>query len=125
MSRRILIVDDTKINRMLAIALLKRDGWECAEAVDGADALAKLKAEHFDAVLLDIKMPVMNGEELCKILRADAETSTLPVIAYTAHALEEDKDIFLAKGFDAVLIKPVSLASLKEALNAVVKTVNS
>ncbi len=120
MSKRILIVDDTKLNRVLAIALLKRDGWECTEATDGKEALSKLEGEHgYDVVLLDIKMPGMSGEDVCQTLRATAGTAKLPLIAYTAHALEEERESFMLMGFNAVLIKPICYNSLKAALNDV------
>jgi len=120
MSKRALVVDDTPLNRKLAVAMLQRNGWVCEEANDGKQALAKLQGEHgFDLVLLDIKMPCMSGEEVCRILRSDTNTTSLPLIAYTAHALEEEKARFLALGFNAVLIKPIDLASLKDVLEQV------
>jgi len=117
MSKRALVVDDIKVNRVLAMAMLRREGWECEEADCGDAALAKLKGEHgFNIVFLDIKMPGLSGEEVCRILRTDPNTSTLPLVAYTAHALEEERETILALGFNAVLIKPINLSSLKEVL---------
>ncbi len=119
MKKRILIVDDTEINRRLAAALLKRDGWDTAEAQDGQSGLAILSSETFDAVLLDISMPGLNGEDVCRLIRNTPALTHLPVIAYTAHAMPEEKDQILACGFDALLIKPISAASLAAALAAV------
>ena len=117
MSKRILVVDDVAINRMLAVALLKREGWSVAEAADGSRALEMLTGEHgFHAVLLDISMPGINGEEVCSQLRANPQTMGLPIVAYTAHAMEEDGERLIAAGFDALLIKPISAASLYSAL---------
>jgi len=117
MSKRILVVDDVILNRMLAIALLKREGWVVAEAANGSQALEMLAGEHgFQAVLLDISMPGINGEEVCRTLRANPETSGLPIVAYTAHAMEEDGERLISAGFDTLLIKPISAASLQTAL---------
>jgi CheY-like chemotaxis protein len=119
MKKRILIVDDTEINRRLAAALLKRDGWDTTEAHDGQSGLAILASESFDAVLLDISMPGLNGEDVCRLIRSTPALKHLPVIAYTAHAMPEEKDQILACGFDTLLIKPISAASLAAALAAV------
>jgi CheY-like chemotaxis protein len=119
MRKRILIVDDTEINRRLAAAMLKRDGWETAEAHDGASCLALLAVESFDVVLLDISMPGLNGEDVCRRIRSTPTLAQLPVIAYTAHAMPEEKNQMLASGFDTLLIKPISAASLAAALAAV------
>lgn len=121
MAKRILVVDDTPINRKLAMAMLKRDGWEVDEAEDGATALGMLagagESHGFHAVLLDISMPGLCGDDVCRSLRADARTAALPVVAYTAHAMEEERERFFAAGFDAVLIKPINAASLRAALD--------
>lgn len=117
MSRHILVVDDVPANRMLASALLKRAGWVVAEAADGSRALTMLAGEHeFQAVLLDISMPGIDGEEVCRQLRANPRTSALPIVAYTAHALEEDGRRLMATGFDALLVKPITAAALYAAV---------
>lgn len=117
MGRRILIVDDNRLNRRLATAMLSRNGWETAEATDGLQALKMLEGAHgYHAVLLDISMPNMNGDEVCRLLRADQRTAHLPIVAYTAHALEEDRGRMRAAGFDAIATKPVSLATLLECI---------
>lgn len=121
MSRRILIVDDNMLNRRLATAMLSRNGWETAEVEDGMLALKVLEGDHgFHAVLLDISMPGMNGDEVCRRLRANDHTANLPIVAYTAHALEEDRGRILEAGFDAIATKPVSVAILLELLEQAV-----
>lgn len=117
MTGRALVIDDVAINRQLAIAMLRREGWEAEEADCGQAALEKLVDGHgFGLVLLDISMPGMTGEEVCQRLRQSITAAGLPIIAYTAHALEEDRGRLLAAGFDAVLIKPISREGLKSAL---------
>lgn len=114
--KRVLVVDDNAINRKLASALLKRRGWLSLEVESGAAALDALVAEHFDAVLLDIRMPGIDGEEVCRRIRADARWAALRLVAYTAHALESDKQRFIDAGFDTVLIKPITMQNLVESL---------
>lgn len=120
MNKRALVVDDVPCNRMLAVIMLQREGWEADEAVDGEDALAKLQGDHgYSLVLLDIKMPGMSGEEVCHILRADVRTALLPVVAYTAHAQEEDRQNLLNIGFNAIIFKPIEVATLSDVLTQV------
>ncbi len=117
MSRRVLVVDDTELNRKLAAVILRRFDWEADEASGGQEALDMLAGEvPYQLVLLDIKMPGMSGEEVCQIIRANPLTAKLPLIAYTAHALEDEVEGFLALGFNAVLIKPISLETLERSI---------
>lgn len=115
----VLIVDDHTINRRLATAMLRREGWEVDEVEDGLHAMRWLEEKRPDLILLDISMPDLTGEEVCIRLRAMPDYATLPIIAYTAHAMPQDIERFLNNGFDAVLTKPISLNSLREALDKV------
>lgn len=114
--RRTLVVDDNAVNRKLAIALLKRRGWYTEEAENGVVALQKLESGTFDTVLLDISMPVMDGEEVCRRLRADPATAGLRVVAYTAHALESERSRIMSAGFDDIVIKPITAQDLLRVL---------
>jgi CheY-like chemotaxis protein len=118
-SRRALVVDDVALNRKLAQVFLNKLGWQSAEADGGHAALAWLASQPgVDLVLLDISMPDLDGEQVCRQLRANPAFATLPIVAYTAHAMPADSERFLANGFNAVLIKPMALARLKEVLEA-------
>ncbi len=110
--KRVLIVDDNEINRRLAVALLKKRGWETEETESGGAALARLAAASFDCVLLDISMPGMDGEEVCRRIRANPALAGLRVIAYTAHAMASEKTRILQAGFDDILVKPITSSSL-------------
>ena len=102
----------------MAEVLFQKRGWE-AETLDRGDrALLHLAAHHYDLVLLDISMPGMNGLDVCQRIRADQRFSALRVIAYTAHALLEEQQHFLACGFDDVLVKPISAQAVQELLLA-------
>ena len=117
--KHVLIVDDHPINRTLAAVLLRGTEWVCDQAGNGREALEKLNANKYDCVLLDISMPDMSGEEVCKEIRASDTLKHLHVIAYTAHTMKEEQDQILAAGFDALLIKPINKAILLEMLSAV------
>lgn len=117
-SGRVLVVDDTEVNRMLADAQLQRLGYEAACAVDGAEALKRLDVESFDAVLLDWHMPGMDGLEVTARIRTREATTgeRLPIILTTASVTDADREKCLAHDVSEFLPKPVSLGALGECL---------
>ena len=116
--RLALVVDDVPVNRQLAAAFLARLGWGVADADGGRAALEWLgRNTTVDLVLLDIGMPDLNGEEVCRQLRRNPCFAELAVVAYTAHALPGDVERFLANGFNAVLIKPISLQMVRDVID--------
>jgi two-component system chemotaxis response regulator CheY len=112
--KHVLIVDDNAVNRKLANAILKKRGWVIEEADCGEAALERLTKGGIDYVLLDIRMPGINGEEVCRQLRAAEATRSLRIVAYTAHALESEKERIMSAGFDDILIKPVQFDQLMQ-----------
>lgn len=114
--KAVLVVDDHPVNRLLVSVMLREAGYEVGEAENGRQALDKLRAQPWDIVLLDISMPDMSGDEVCRRVRADDTLKGLRVIAYTAHAMSSEQDQILAAGFDGLLTKPISRASLHAAL---------
>lgn len=112
-----LVVDDNDVNRILATRLLTKLGWTVAEAACGEEALAWLHANTARLVLLDVSMPTMSGQEVCRHIReAKLGGDGIKVVAYTAHAMNEEIKEFLACGFDTVLLKPMSRDRLTEML---------
>ena len=112
-----IVVDDNNVNRILASRLLGKAGWTVAEASCGEDALTWLRANTAQLILLDISMPTMSGQEVCRHIRADTLGGEgIKVVAYTAHAMTEEIKEFLACGFDTVLLKPMSRDRLTEML---------
>ncbi|ADH86317.1 response regulator [Desulfurivibrio alkaliphilus] len=106
--RRILLAEDNRVNRQVALAILSRQGWRVDAVDDGRQALAALAAENYDLVLLDIEMPVLDGLQTVRALRTRARESRLPpLIALTAHAGGEAQRHYLAAGFDDYLAKPI------------------
>ena len=93
-------------------------GWQVADVDGGSAALRWLSSNPaVDLVLLDIKMPDLCGEDVCRELRANPVFASVSIVAYTAHAMQVDIDRFLANGFTAVAIKPVSIQRLKDVVS--------
>lgn len=103
---RIALVEDNADNRLLVGAILE-DLYEIEEYESGSEALAGLQASPPSLVLLDISLPAMDGTEVLRRIRADAQLRTIPVIALTAHAMAGDRERFLGMGFDAYVTKPI------------------
>ena len=113
--RHALVCDDNQLNSRLVAVFLKKLGWQTQIVDSGEAALAAVSARAFDLVLLDMRMPGMTGEEVCRRIREDQRHAALPVIAYTAHSTPEEKERILAAGFSGLLVKPTSFADLREA----------
>jgi signal transduction histidine kinase/ActR/RegA family two-component response regulator len=117
--RRILVVDDNNINRKLANAMLARLGVEIALAEDGKAGLELMQSQRFDAVLMDVEMPVMNGFAATQAWRAHERkigTARLPIIALTANAMAEDQARCFAIGMDGYVAKPMGMLQLQSEL---------
>jgi signal transduction histidine kinase/ActR/RegA family two-component response regulator len=120
--RRVLLADDNAINRKVAMMFMKPFGLEVVEATNGVEALAKLAAEPFDVVLMDIHMPVMDGIEAVKRIKAcGAPWADIPIIALTANAMQGDKERYLALGMSFYVAKPIDQRELFTALNNAVQ----
>lgn len=113
-----LVVDDNLVNQEVAATLLRREGWEVFTLDSGAEALPWLAKNPVTVVLLDLSMPGLSGEEVCRRLRASPKSASLHVVAYTAHALDHERERILACGFDDILVKPISRESLLRAVRA-------
>jgi PAS domain S-box-containing protein len=110
---RVLVVEDNSINRVVAREMLESAGHTVEEAHDGQEGVAMALRRPYDLVLMDISMPVLDGVEATRMIRAAEEAGRhVPIIALTAHALPGEVARFLEAGLDDVLIKPISRASL-------------
>jgi len=103
----VLVVDDNAINRKLITTLLNQRGVKTTEAKDGKHALNIALNNDFDLILMDIRMPELNGIEVTKKIRAEKTDTHTPIIALTAHALPHEQEVFLEAGMDACISKPV------------------
>ena len=97
----------------------KRLGWDTEICDDGLSALELLRSRSFGLVLLDLRMPNLSGEHVCRRIRDELGLHDLHVVAYTAHGMPEERERMLATGFDALLIKPISFQDVKELCNGV------
>lgn len=111
--KRILLVDDHPLNRRVARLFLDPEDFVVTEAEDGMQALARLSEQEFDLVLLDVHMPVLDGIETLKRIRASQEPwKNVPVIALTADAMSGDRERYLAHGMNGYLSKPIEQRDL-------------
>lgn len=113
---RILLAEDNEINQQVAREMLERLGFRVAVASDGELALAMLDKEPFDAVLMDVHMPAMDGLEAARALRRDARFARLPVIAMTAAAMAHDREQCLEAGMNDHIAKPILVDQLVAVL---------
>jgi len=114
---RTLVADDNAINRKLITTLLSRHGVNVEEAKDGNNALELAKNHDFDLILMDIRMPGLNGIEVTRTLRTDMPENKTPIIALTAHALPDEQQTFIEAGMDACITKPILEYQLFELLD--------
>jgi signal transduction histidine kinase/CheY-like chemotaxis protein len=111
--QRILLVEDNSVNQLVAKGMLTRLGYEVEIAEQGEAALARLEREDFDLVLMDCNMPVMDGYETSRRMRADLRWKDLPIIALTANALHEDRQRCEQAGMNDYLAKPFKREDLQ------------
>ena len=107
---QVLVVEDNEKNMKLFRDVLLSAGYRTLEATTGEEAVAVATEHSPDLVLMDIQLPDIDGVEALGRLRADGRTTSLPVLALTAQAMEGDRERFLAAGFDGYLSKPVDIA---------------
>jgi PAS domain S-box-containing protein len=121
-SLRLLLVEDNEVNQAFAVALLTRHGYSVEVAGNGLAALAALNKEHFDGVLMDVQMPVMDGYEATAAIREKekAAGTRIPIIAMTAHSMKGDKEKCLDAGMDSYLSKPIKSKELLHMIDTVI-----
>jgi two-component system, cell cycle response regulator DivK len=120
MSKRILVVEDQEDNRQILRDLLGSVGYEIIEAADGEEGVAVAKKDHPDLILMDIQLPLLDGYEATRRIKADADLKDIPVIVVTSYALSGDDIKARAAGADTYVTKPYSpqqlLAKIREFL---------
>src|SRR5437763_14552981 len=104
--KRILIVEDVELNRDLLTQLLEED-YELVSAADGAAGVEKATSEQPDLILMDLSLPVIDGWEATRRIKAAAATAAIPIIALTAHAMSGDEEKARAAGCDDFMTKPI------------------
>ena len=115
---RILLIEDNDLNRDALSRLLVRQGFYVMSARDGAEGVELALQEKPDLILMDLGLPLIDGHEATRLLRATPATAGIPVIALTAHAMDTDRDKALASGCDAFETKPVVMTRLVAKIEA-------
>lgn len=121
MSKRILIVEDHEDNRQIIRDMLSATDYELTEAENGEEALAAVAKERPDLILMDIQMPILDGYETTRRIKADPALRAIPIIAVTSYALSGEEEKAQAAGCDDYVPKPYSprqlLAKIRERLS--------
>ena len=120
-SPNILVVEDNQDNREMVVKVLKFNGYQVVEAVDGEEAIEKAKAEDPDLILLDIFLPKMDGYEATRRLKGDTSLRNIPIIALTAHAMKGSMEEALAVGCDGYISKPIDVRELPKQIQHFLK----
>ena len=115
---KILLVEDNEMNRDMLSRRLQRRGHDVVCAVDGAEGLELARTELPGLILMDMSLPVLDGWEASRQLKADPATSSIPIIALTAHAMSNDRERALEAGCDDYDTKPVELPRLLGKIDA-------
>lgn len=115
---KILLVEDDEMNRDMLMRRLQRRGYEVVAAVDGGEAITLTRQQSPDLVLMDISLPVKDGYQATRELKADPAVQHIPIIALTAHALAEDQARALAAGCNDYDTKPIELPRLLQKIEA-------
>ncbi|HQY05018.1 MAG TPA: response regulator [Lacunisphaera sp.] len=118
---KILLVEDNEMNRDMLSRRLEKRGYTLALAVDGGQGVALAKSELPDLILMDMSLPVLDGWDATRQIKADPATKVIPVIALTAHAMESDRQKALEAGCDDFDTKPVELARLLTKIEDLLK----
>jgi two-component system chemotaxis response regulator CheY len=119
MSKKIITVDDSPSVRKMVEFSLKTKGYEMGSAGDGIEALELMRQEPFDAVILDVNMPRMNGLEFLENIKNDENLAAIPVIMLTTEGQDEDRDKAMALGATAYIVKPFKPTQLLSLLEEI------
>ncbi len=114
--KRILLVEDNEVNWDMLSRRLKKRGYEVSIAQDGAEGVKLASEQKPDLILMDMSLPVIDGWEATRRIKADPETRSIPVIALTAHAMRGDREKALEAGCDDYETKPIELPSLLDKI---------
>jgi CheY-like chemotaxis protein len=118
---KLLLVEDNEMNRDMLSRRLARHGFDIIIAIDGVEGIEKALSESPDIILMDMSLPIVDGWEATRQLKGAEETSNIPIIALTAHAMAGDRERAINAGCDDYDTKPVELDRLIEKINAQLK----
>ncbi|MEL6592509.1 MAG: response regulator [Bacteroidota bacterium] len=115
--KRILVVEDDEVNLMIAEHILGRAGFTVSTVNNGEEAIEIVSNQEFDLILMDIEMPIMDGVEATPIIRQSSNGAQIPIIALTAHSMQEKLDEFKAAGMNDYIIKPFDGTKFQEIVD--------
>jgi CheY-like chemotaxis protein len=118
---RILIVEDNDMNWDMLSRRLERRGYQVTRALDGREGVSAAQSRKPDLILMDMGLPVMDGWEATRVLKAEPSTRAIPIIGLTAHAMAEDRQKVMDAGCDDYETKPLDLARLLVKIEALLK----
>ncbi|MEX2124050.1 MAG: response regulator [Woeseia sp.] len=119
---KILLVEDNEMNRDMLSRRLRRKGFEVLLATDGEDGVSQARSGAPDVILMDMSLPAMDGWTAAKLLKGEADTRNIPIIALTAHAMQGDRAKAMESGCDEYETKPVNLARLLSKIEALTRS---
>jgi two-component system cell cycle response regulator DivK len=118
--KRVLIVEDNALNMRLFSAMVASQGYDVLEAQDGVAGIAMAHRQHPDLIIMDIQLPGISGLQAMEALKADADTSDIPIIATTAYASGGDEQKLRASGCDGYMAKPIAVSEFLRLVDALV-----
>lgn len=110
------MAEDNHVNQIVAVAMLKKLGWEADVAINGVEAVSMFEQAPYDVILMDCQMPELDGFGATRRIRELQSPDRIPIIAMTANAMDSDRDECLAAGMDDFVTKPVSIDRLSAVL---------
>jgi CheY-like chemotaxis protein len=116
---KILLVEDNEINRDMLLRRLERRGYQVVVALDGAQGVSMARSETPDLILMDMSLPVLDGWEATRQIKATIETATIPILALTAHAMTGDREKAIAAGCDDYDTKPIDFPRLLDKMEKI------
>ena len=119
---KILLVEDNEMNRDMLTRRLERKGFEVVIAIDGKAGIEMASSSNPDIILMDLSLPVIDGWEATRQIKADSTTRSIPIIALTAHAMDGDEKKALEAGCDDYDTKPIDLQRLLQKINNLLGT---
>ena len=114
--RRVLVAEDNLVNRLVVTAILKKHGHSYVTVENGAEAVIAVQQGHFDVVLMDVQMPVLDGHDATRRIRRELGLTDLPIIALTAGALSSERQRAADAGMDYFILKPFSAEALVRSI---------
>ena len=118
MTKTVLIVEDNELNMKLFNDLLEAYGYRTIKTMSGQDAMSLARAHRPDVILMDIQLPEISGEDIIEWMKSDPDLRSIPIIAVTASAMKGDEERIRAKGCEAYLSKPISVAKFLEVVQS-------